>query len=48
MTLYHPVCGESKLKFALYSEKEKSVKDLYLKHIESTKDIKTDTIEVKP
>ena len=34
--------------FALYDEEEKCVKDFYLKHIESTKDIKTDTIEVKP
>ena len=34
--------------FALYDEEEKCVKDFYLKHIEPTKDIKTDTIEVKP
>ena len=34
--------------FTLYDEEEKCVKDFYLKHIESTKDIKTDTIEVKP
>ena len=32
--------------FALYDEEEKCVKDFYLKHIEPTKDIKTDTIEV--
>jgi hypothetical protein len=34
--------------FALYDEEQKCVKDFYLKHIEPTKDIKTDTIEVKP
>ena len=34
--------------FALYDEEEKCVKDFYLKHIEPAKDIKTDTIEVKP
>jgi hypothetical protein len=34
--------------FALYDEEEKCVKDFYLKHIEPTKDIKTDTIKVKP
>ena len=32
--------------FALYDEEEKCVKDFYLKHIEATKDVKTDTIEV--
>ena len=32
--------------FALYDEEEKCVKDFYLKHIEPTKDVKTDTIEV--
>tara|TARA_R110000782_G_scaffold222420_2_gene309424 strand:+ start:68 stop:481 length:414 start_codon:yes stop_codon:yes gene_type:complete len=32
--------------FAIYDEEEKCVKDFYLKHIEPTKDIKTDTIEV--
>ena len=32
--------------FVLYDEEEKCVKDFYLKHIESTKDIKTDTTEV--
>ena len=34
--------------FALYDEEEKCVKDFYLKYIEPTKDIKTDSIEVKP
>ncbi|MDA9316970.1 hypothetical protein N9Q58_03520 [Polaribacter sp.] len=34
--------------FALYDEEEKCVKDFYLKHIEPTKDVKTDTIEVRP
>jgi len=34
--------------FAPYGNEEKCVKDFYLKHIEPTKDIKTDTIEVKP
>ena len=32
--------------FALYDEEEKCVKDFYLKHIDPTKDVKTDTIEV--
>jgi len=32
--------------FALYDEEEKCVKDFYLKNIEPTKGIKTDTIEV--
>ena len=32
--------------FALYDEEEKCVKDFYLKRIEHTKDIKTNTIEV--
>ena len=32
--------------FALNDEEEKCVKDFYLKHIEPTKDIKTNTIEV--
>ena len=32
--------------FALYDEEEKCIKDFYLKHIEPTKDIKTNTIEV--
>ena len=33
--------------FALYEEEEKCVKDFYLKHIEPTKVVKTDNIEVK-
>ena len=32
--------------FALYDEEEKCVKDFYLKYIEPTKDVKTDTTEV--
>ena len=32
--------------FALYDEEEKCVKDFYLKNIEPTKDIKTNTTEV--
>jgi hypothetical protein len=32
--------------FALYDEEEKCVKDFYLKHIDPTKDVKTDTIEI--
>ena len=32
--------------FALYDEEEKCVKDFYLKYIEPTKDVKTDTIKV--
>ena len=41
-----PAYGESEANFALYGEEEKCVKDFYLKHIEPTKDVKTDTIEV--
>ena len=41
-----PAYGESEANFALYDEEEKCVKDFYLKHIEPTKDVKTDTIEV--
>ena len=41
-----PIYGESEANFALYGEEEKCVKDFYLKHIEPTKDIKTDTTEV--
>ena len=33
--------------FALYEEEEKCVKDFYLKHIEPTKVVKTDNIDVK-
>ena len=43
-----PAYGESEANFAPYDEEEKCVKDFYLKHIEPTKDIKTDTIKVKP
>ena len=32
--------------FALYDEEEKCVKDFYLKNIEPTKGVKTDTIDV--
>ena len=34
--------------YTLYEGEEKCVKDFYLKYIEPTKHIKTDTIEVKP
>ena len=34
--------------YSLYEGEEKCVKDFYLKYIEPTKHIKTDTIEVKP
>jgi hypothetical protein len=34
--------------FEPYENEEKCVKDFYLKHIEPKKDIKTDTIKVKP
>lgn len=41
-----PTYGESEANFAPYDEEEKCVKDFYLKHIEPTKDVKTDTTEV--
>ena len=34
--------------YAPYGDEEKCVKDFYLKNVESNKDFKTDTIEVKP
>jgi hypothetical protein len=43
-----PTYGESEANLAPYDEEEKCVKDFYLKHIEPTKEINTDTIEVKP
>jgi hypothetical protein len=43
-----PSYYESEANFAPYDEEEKCVKYFYLKHIDPTKDIKTDTIEVKP
>jgi len=34
--------------FTVYDEEEKCVKDFYIENLEPTKQIKTDTIEVKP
>ena len=41
-----PAYDESESNFAPYHKEEKCVKEFYLRHIESTKDVKTDTIEV--
>ena len=41
-----PPANDLKEHYALYADEEKCVKDFFLKHIELTKDIKTDTIEV--
>ena len=42
-----PAYGESEANFALYEEEEKCVKDFYLKHIELTKVVKTDAIDLR-
>ena len=41
-----PPANDLKEHYALYADEEKCVKDFFLKHIELTKDIKTDTIEI--
>ena len=43
-----PTSAEVKDCYIIEEIEEKCVKDFYLKHIEPTKDVKTDTIEVKP
>ena len=43
-----PTPAEVKDCYIIEEIEEKCVKNFYLKHIEPTKDVKTDTIEVKP